>query len=124
MKNKILLVEDDADVYETIVSVLENFFEDIEIEHIIDGKDFRRGTWRQGGMKLVILDLMMPGITGFEVCEYLRKNPRTRDVPILALTGYDTLQNEIRIKKAGATAYMAKPFEVDGLIKEIRKFIK
>ena len=121
---KVLVVEDDSDVFDTISTVLENFFSKVEIEHIVDGAGFRKGTWRTSGWDLVILDLMMPGITGFEVCEQMRSFPPTRLVPILALTGYDTLQNEEKIKAVGATGYMAKPFEVKKLMEEIHRMIK
>lgn len=121
---KVLLIEDDPDVFETIISVIQNFFSTSEIQHITDGIGFRKGVWREGGWDLVILDLMMPGVTGFEVCEQLRSYPSTRSVPILALTGYDTLQNEEKIKAAGATGYMAKPFEVGQLREEIARLVK
>ena len=121
---KVLLIEDDIDVAETISSVLTNFFEQVEILHIVDGVGFRAGTWRVKDWSLVILDLMMPGMTGFEVCEKLRGYTPTSKVPILALTGYDTLQNEEKIKAAGATGYMAKPFEVMKLKTEIDRIMK
>ncbi|MFN0117246.1 MAG: response regulator [Elusimicrobiota bacterium] len=121
---KVLLLEDDPDVYETIISVLESFFTGVEVEHFVDGAGFRSGNWQKGGWSLVILDLMMPGITGFEICEQLRAYPSTQKTPILALTGYDTLQNEEKIKACGATGYMAKPFEVRKLKDEIERLIK
>jgi DNA-binding response OmpR family regulator len=121
---KVLLLEDDNDVSETIESLLTSFFENVIIEHITDGTVFRRGAWKNGGWDLVILDLMMPGITGFEACEQIRACPATAKAPVLALTGYDTLQNEEKIKAAGATGYMAKPFEVNKLLAEIRRLMQ
>lgn len=121
---KVLLIEDDPDVAETVGSVLDNFFGDVEILHIVDGTGFRTGSWKTKNWNLVILDLMMPGMTGFEVCEKLRGYAPTSKVPILALTGYDTLQNEEKIKAAGASGYMAKPFEVMKLKNEIDRLTK
>lgn len=120
----VLLLEDDNDVSETIESLLTSFFDGVKIEHVTDGATFCRGTWKNGGWHLVILDLMMPGITGFEACEQLRACPATANVPVLALTGYDTLQNEEKIKAAGASGYMAKPFEVNKLLAEIRRLVQ
>lgn len=117
---KVLVIEDDPDVIETITSVLTSFFTDVEIQKISHGDQFRRGLWKEGRWSVVILDLMIPGMTGFDVCERLRAYPSTRDVPILALTGYDTLQNEERIKAAGASRYLAKPFEVKEFLSEVR----
>jgi putative two-component system response regulator len=119
----VLLIEDDVDVAETVSSVLTNFFDHVEILHIVDGAGFHAGAWRNKDWSLVILDLMMPGITGFEVCERLRGFSATKKVPILALTGYDTLQNEEKIKAAGASGYMAKPFEVMKLKTEIDRLL-
>src|SRR5437763_1110706 len=124
MKLKVLLIEDDLDVAETVITVFTSFYEGSKVEHIVDGEGFRKGTWRAGGWDLVVLDLMMPGITGFEVCEQLRAFPITREVPILALTGYDTLQNEERIKAAGASGYLAKPFEVPIFNEEVKRIIR
>jgi len=124
MSLRVLLVEDDLDVSETIISVLESFYEGTKISHIVDGEGFRKGTWKDGGWDIVVLDLMMPGITGFEVCEHLRLNPTTKEVPILALTGYDTLQNEERIKAAGANGYLAKPFEVNVFNAEVKRLLQ
>lgn len=121
---RVLLIEDDPDVSETVISVLQSFFRDVEVHHITDGPAFRKGQWRSPGWTLVILDLMMPGMTGFEVCEQLRSYSATSKVPILALTGYDTLQNEEKIKAAGATGYMAKPFDVRQLKAEIQRITK
>ena len=123
MSLRVLLIEDDLDVSETIISVLKSFYEEAQVEHLVDGEGFRKGTWKQGGWDLVVLDLMMPGITGFEVCEQLRAHPQTHNVPVLALTGYDTLQNEVRIKAAGATGYLAKPFEINSFNNEIKRII-
>jgi DNA-binding response OmpR family regulator len=124
MKLNVLLIEDDPDVAETIISVFENFFEGSTVRHISDGPDFRKGEWKLHTWNIVVLDLMMPGITGFEVCEHLRSQKSTKTVPILALTGYDTLQNETRIKAAGATGYMAKPFEVEKFLQEVQRILK
>jgi len=120
---RVLLFEDDPDVSETIVSVLTSFYPGCEVVHISEGTAFRRGAWRPGPWDLVLLDLMLPGVTGFEICEAIRANPATKAVPVLALTGYDTLQNEERIKAAGATSYVAKPFEVPVFVKEVSRFL-
>ena len=120
---RVLLLEDDKDVADTVISVMTSFYPGCEVSHIVDGTDFRKGNWRVGGWDLVIMDLMMPGVTGFEACEAIRANRPTAKVPVLALTGYDTLQNEERIKAAGATGYMAKPFEVPRFLTELKRLL-
>jgi DNA-binding response OmpR family regulator len=120
---RVLLLEDDKDVADTVTTVMTSFFPNTEVVHLVDGGDFRKGLWRTAKWDLVVMDLMMPGVTGFEACEAIRANRSTATVPVLALTGYDTLQNEERIKAAGATGYMAKPFEVPTLLAEIKRIL-
>jgi CheY-like chemotaxis protein len=120
---RVLLLEDDPDVADTVSSVITSFYPGSQVTHLADGADFRRGQWRAEKWDLVIMDLMMPGVTGFEACEAIRANRATARVPVLALTGYDTLQNEERIKAAGASGYMAKPFEVPRLLTELTRLL-
>ena len=120
---RVLVFEDDPDVSETIQSVLTAFYPGVEILHLADGVGFRKGGWKRGPWDLVLLDLMLPGVTGFEICEAIRGNAETQKVPVVALTGYDTLQNEEKIKASGATGYLAKPFEVPGFLKEVERFL-
>ena len=120
---RVLVLEDDADVADTILTVLSSFYPGTETTHISDGAEFKKGKWKTGGWDLVIMDLMMPGVTGFEACEAIRANRSTANVPVLALTGYDTLQNEERIKAAGASGYMAKPFEVPRFLIELKRLL-
>ena len=60
---------------------------------------------------LLVLDLIMPGMDGFEVCRRIKKNPRTSHIKVLAITGYDDGENRARIMKAGADGYLTKPVE-------------
>jgi pilus assembly protein CpaE len=60
---------------------------------------------------LVILDVMMPEMDGYEVCRSLRKNPITAHIPIMMLTAHDTLEDKIKGFDAGADEYVTKPFQ-------------
>ena len=66
--------------------------------------------------QIVLLDLMMPGLSGFEVCRYLRENPLTAKCKIIAMTGYYTRKNIDGILEAGADTCIAKPIERDKLL--------
>jgi sigma-B regulation protein RsbU (phosphoserine phosphatase) len=61
---------------------------------------------------LVLLDIMMPGIDGYEVCRRLRESPATRDVPIMFLSSLDDVLNKTRGFEAGGNDYLTKPFNV------------
>ena len=68
---------------------------------------------------LVLLDLMLPGHDGFEVCRRLRSDPATRDVPIVIISALDDPESRARATALGATAYYTKPFSPIALLKEI-----
>src|SRR5258706_6708921 len=59
---------------------------------------------------LIILDIMLPGMNGLEVCRNLRQNPTTRDIPILMLTAKDDVRDRITGLDTGADDYLTKPF--------------
>jgi len=69
----------------------------------------------------IILDLLMPGMDGFEVCKRIKGNPETSHIKILAVTGYDTTENRDRIMAEGADAYMTKPFDLNTLLEVIHE---
>ena len=72
---------------------------------------------------LVIMDLMMPGISGFEVCQILRASGKTKNIPLIAITGYDSKENRHKIFLAGIDDYMPKPFDVKMLLQKIENLI-
>lgn len=72
---------------------------------------------------LVLLDAMMPGLTGFEVCEAVRADPRIADTRILMLTAKARPTDMARGIGAGADAYMPKPFSTRDLIQRVRDLL-
>lgn len=64
---------------------------------------------------IVFLDLNMPGLTGFEVLSYLRREPRLQDVPVIVVTSDDQPESADRAIQNGATAYVIKPITLDVL---------
>jgi len=64
---------------------------------------------------IVFLDLNMPGLTGFEVLSYLRREPRLQDVPVIVVTSDDQPESADRAMQNGATAYVIKPITLDVL---------
>ena len=70
---------------------------------------------------LIVLDLFMPRLDGFSVMEAVRSNPRTRHIPIIVLSAWPTGDNRKRTKKAGASEFVAKPYQPTQLVKLIEK---
>jgi chemotaxis family two-component system response regulator PixG len=73
--------------------------------------------------EMIILDLVMPIISGYELCTQIRRIPEFRDTPILILTSNDTLIDRLRTKLVGATSFIAKTTNHDKISKEISKYI-
>jgi len=73
---------------------------------------------------LVLLDIMMPGLDGYEVCRRLRQMPETSEVPIMFLSSLEEVQNKTRGFEAGANDYLTKPFEMLEVKARVRSLLK
>ena len=117
---KILIVDDDYQVQKLLTVMLS--YKKYETETASSG--FEAGAkvvkFNPG---LIILDLFMPEMSGFEVCRQIKKDPETSHIKIIALTGHDSKQNRDRIMEAGADDYMAKPVEKDVLLQHVEDLL-
>jgi len=100
-------VRDNLDLMEALL-VGEGFQEVVLVE---SGEEALQVLKERSDIGLVLLDLMMPGMSGYEVCSYITNNPSTRDVPVIAVTGGGYVQNEALEKSfmSGALDYISKP---------------
>jgi DNA-binding response OmpR family regulator len=73
---------------------------------------------------IILLDVEMPGINGYEVCDRLRHNEQTKDVPVVFLSSHSSLRERLQGYEVGADDYLVKPFEPDNLIARIKVLIK
>ena len=111
--NKILIVEDEADIQALVHRVLTaNGFE------VFKASNGEEGLIKATTLKpdLVVLDLMMPGMSGLEVCKLLKMRPDTKDIPIIILSALNREVDREYAKEAGANLYMTKPFRVEELL--------
>jgi CheY-like chemotaxis protein len=117
---KILVVDDDPVILELVTGLLKSVKKGYKIFTAADG--FEAG--RLLGLhdpQLVVLDLKLPGIDGFEVCRQIKEqHSRTR---VLAITGYDNEENRRKIMKAGADAFLGKPFRMAKLLAECGRLL-
>jgi len=74
--------------------------------------------------ELIILDLMMPGMDGIEVCNQLKKDALTEKIPIIMLTARDEIKDKVKGLETGADDYVTKPFHLDELEARIRNILK
>jgi CheY-like chemotaxis protein len=119
---KILVVDDDRIVLETIVQALEEDDHGYELISAMDG--FEAGV-QLGHFNpdLVILDIMMPDINGYDVCKTIKCNPETKDTKIIVLSGYLDEENFRRMKGYGADRCFSKPLPLDQLKREVASIL-
>jgi excisionase family DNA binding protein len=117
-KTKVLVVDDDELIVKNISRYFGKAGDNYEVFTATNGFEAGEAISDQNP-DLVILDIMLPGIDGFKVCELIRK--RNKDTKIIAITGYDSDENKKKIIASGANSYLAKPFEIADLEKEISK---
>lgn len=118
---KVLVVDDEDNIIELIRLGLR--YEGFQVEVASDGEQGIALAQRIDP-DLVILDVMMPGIDGLEVCRRLRGNPTTRDVPILMLTAKDEVGDRILGLQTGADDYLTKPFDFYELLERIKAILR
>ena len=71
---------------------------------------------------LILLDLMMPELNGYELCDLLRQNPEYTGIPVMVVSALDDPASRERAARAGAKDYITKPFDVDFLLQRIKQF--
>ncbi len=111
-KARLLIVEDDFD----ISNMLKIYFTGLEYEVDIAprGSDALQKT-RQNLPHLIVLDIMLPDIDGYEVCRTLRTNTRTSHIPVIFLTQKDERSDKLQGLELGADDYITKPFDIEEL---------
>ncbi len=119
-KPRILVVEDDFD----ISNMLKIYFsgQEFEVEIASRGSEVLEKT-RQGLPHLIVLDIMLPDIDGYEVCRLLRTNTRTSHIPIIFLTQKDERSDKLQGLELGADDYITKPFDIEELKLRIQNAI-
>ncbi|MFL5243935.1 MAG: response regulator [Gemmataceae bacterium] len=70
---------------------------------------------------LILLDIAMPGMDGYQVCKLIKENKETAKIPVIMLSGKDGFFDKIRGRMAGSTAYITKPFKPDALVQAVKK---
>lgn len=112
---RVLIVDDDRQFTAYLQDLLDDRPTPIVLEIAHDG--FEAGTKVQTFQPhVLLLDLMMPGVDGFEVCRRVKADPRTSAIRIIAMTGYHVPENAQRICAAGAEVCLKKPLPMDALL--------
>jgi len=119
-KKKVLVVDDEKAIAEYVTTLLD-----------LHGYETRTaGDGREAVMKardffpdLILLDVMLPHLNGFDACKILRADPALKDTPVVMLTSLNQMGDAEKAFKAGANDFLTKPFETERLLHKVRKFL-
>jgi two-component system alkaline phosphatase synthesis response regulator PhoP len=121
MKEKILIVDDEEHIIELIRYNLENAgYDVISAENGVDAVKLAKLQLP----KIILLDLMLPGMDGYDVCKELRKNSSTSNIPIIMLTAKSEEFDKVLGLELGADDYITKPFSVRELLARVKAVLR
>ena len=121
-KKKIIVVDDNPDVTYSVKAGLESISKDYEITAAQSGRECL-GLLKQQSPDLIILDIMMPGMDGWDVCAKIKSNKKTEKIPIVFLTAKTDVISH-GIGRFASADYIEKPVEIKDLKKRIDKILK
>lgn len=117
---KILVVDDDKESLTLLGRMLQTMFQTVLVN---SGKDALQAAIREIP-DLILLDVNMPDMDGFEVCKRLREQPGTRNIPVVMLTNVTNVDSRVRGLDLGADDYISKPFQAKELIARINARVR
>jgi two-component system cell cycle response regulator DivK len=120
MTKRILMVEDTEDNRQ----ILRDLFEITDYE-LLEAVDGAAGIAMATAHKpdLILMDIQLPVLDGYETTRRLKSNPETRHIPIIAVTSYALADDEAKVRAAGCDAYVTKPFSPKLLLAKVREFL-
>lgn len=119
-ERRILIVDDSRTNVDVLVHALKDEY---ALSVALDGEGALKSI-QQAPPDLVLLDVVMPGISGYDVCRRLRSEPATRELPVMFLTSLDEVGDKMKGFEAGGTDYVTKPFEVLEVKARVRSLLK
>jgi DNA-binding response OmpR family regulator len=124
MSNKILIVDDEVHIRTLLEQSLEELEEDYDVElHTAENGQEGLDSVKSLHPGLVLLDVMMPMMSGYDVCQAVREDAAFDDVKIILLTAKGQEADRERGVAVGATQYMTKPFDPDELLDVAKKML-
>jgi excisionase family DNA binding protein len=120
---RILVVDDDPQIVEALLLVLRDLRPSPKLEAASSGYEglLKVGTFRP---HVLVLDLRMPGLDGFEVCRRIKHDPVTRPTRVLAITAYPEESTKEDVLRCGADAFLAKPFMSKEVKAQVQRLLR
>lgn len=115
---KILIVDDDPGIVESLSAILED--EGYSVETALQGEEALRLVPKKHP-DLVILDVLISGTDGRDICRSLKSDQETQNIPVVMISAHPQIRDEVFA--AGANEFVAKPFEIDDLLHVIDKLV-
>ena len=120
-RGKVLVVEDNADNRRLAVKVLRRAgFETVEADRAEQLVELIR----EHRPDLLLIDVELPGQSGLAAVQQLRANAEPADLPVIAVTAYASSEDRIRCIKAGCTAYLSKPIDINELVELVSRHVR
>lgn len=119
---KVLVVEDEGDILELLLSVLGSSG-DYRILSALDGEE-ALNLVRIDNPDIILLDIQLPKLNGYEVCKSVKSNPAMRHTKVLMLSGLAQNSDKQKAREVGADAYIAKPFNSVELIEKVEGLLR
>ena len=120
-KKKILVVEDEPHIVKLVTFILESNGYEV-IQAFVGTEGIEKA--KKEKPNLIVLDVMMPGMDGFEVAKILTKDPTTNFIPILMLSSKAQFEDKMEGIDSGAMEYITKPFEKEELLAKVKECLK
>lgn len=117
---KILVADDEEDIRLIIKFALED--KGYKVITAADGAEAVAIADKEK-IDLIILDAAMPKMDGYEACKRLKRDAKTKDIPVIFLTAIDLLKDKLKSQRLGAVKFISKPFEIEALIEEIASIL-
>jgi adenylate cyclase len=121
MRQVVLVVDDMIENVELLIDILGSEY---EVRGAADGYQALQIAMSQSQPDLILLDVMMPGLDGYEVCRRLKSHPKTRNIPVIFITARNAEKDETRGFECGAVDYIKKPFSMPIVRSRIRNHLE
>ena len=121
MTARVLVVDDDPEVVDAVSEALQG--DGYRVETATDGASALKSVL-EAPPDLIVLDVRMPNLNGWEFCEIVRRQSHTRDVPVLFLTACTDVRDQITAMQVGGSDHLPKPFRLEALRDKVRSLTR